>query len=115
MFDPRDVVVTVAAVVPPGATVVMTVTIGKTQVQVDVGQTSVLVKVTVWPVQVTDTGHVVRVVMCVSVLVLVVFVYGVVERIGVVLEDEDEFLEEEVVLEVEIGPEEEVEVGVEEE
>jgi hypothetical protein len=52
--------------------------------------------------------------MCVSVFVLVVLVYGVVDRIGVVLGDEDGLLEGEVVLEVEAGPEDEVSVGEEE-
>lgn len=52
--------------------------------------------------------------MCVSVLVLVVLEYGVVDRMGVVLGDEDELLRGEVVLEVEAGPEDEVGVGVEE-
>lgn len=43
MFDPRDVVVIVVTLAPPGMIVVMTVTLGKTQVQVEVGQISVLV------------------------------------------------------------------------
>jgi hypothetical protein len=47
---------------------------GRTHVQVEVGHTSVLVKVTVWPVQCTDLGQVVIVMISVLVLVLVALV-----------------------------------------
>jgi hypothetical protein len=57
-----------------GSSVVMVVTLGRTQTQVVVGHTSVDVYVVVWPVQWTFAGQVVRVVVVVSVMVLVVLV-----------------------------------------